>query len=367
MKKILSFTLKVFFFLIILLALYYFIQPEPFLGKISLYNFIFPGRERLPFGENPRVAYNFSLYNLNAMFASHEISGVQEQDNSFRVITIGDSSVWGTLLKPEETLAGQLDGKKIKIHDAERKLEVYNLGYPTLSLAKDVLILQRGMAYKPDLILWFTTMESFPNEKQIESPLLAKNSEEFAQLLTSYGEIPSWMPKSSPESFWEKTLFSQRRALMDLIRLQLYGFMWAATGIDQDYPADYPVAQVDFDRDNSFHGVDGIYPNDQMAWELLNVGMRIAGNVPVILINEPILISDGENSDIRYNFYYPRQAYDVWRKDLADRCTEEKWKCLDLWNLLSQSDFTNSAIHYNSEGGQKIVDTILDVLPESLQ
>ena len=43
MKKILSFTLKVFFFLIILLALYYFIQPEPFLGKISLYNFIFPG------------------------------------------------------------------------------------------------------------------------------------------------------------------------------------------------------------------------------------------------------------------------------------------------------------------------------------
>ena len=38
---------------------------------------IFPGRPRLPFGENPDKAYNFSLYSLDAMLASHEINARQ--------------------------------------------------------------------------------------------------------------------------------------------------------------------------------------------------------------------------------------------------------------------------------------------------
>ena len=40
------------------------------LGRISLYNSVFPGRERFPFGETPE-SYNLSLFDLNVMFASH--------------------------------------------------------------------------------------------------------------------------------------------------------------------------------------------------------------------------------------------------------------------------------------------------------
>ncbi|MBL8051691.1 MAG: hypothetical protein JNM46_10760, partial [Anaerolineales bacterium] len=82
-------------------------QPE--IGKFSLYNSIFKGRERLPFGENPKQSYNLSLFDLDAMFASHVIRGTEKTEDEFRVIVIGDSSVWGTLLKPEETLTGQLN------------------------------------------------------------------------------------------------------------------------------------------------------------------------------------------------------------------------------------------------------------------
>jgi hypothetical protein len=46
----------------------------PRLGQVSAYNHLFPGRPRFPFGETPREAYNFSLFDLDAMFAAHEIS-----------------------------------------------------------------------------------------------------------------------------------------------------------------------------------------------------------------------------------------------------------------------------------------------------
>jgi hypothetical protein len=44
------------------------------LGRLSAYNVLLPGRERFPFGEEPDRAYNLSLYNLDAMFASHVVS-----------------------------------------------------------------------------------------------------------------------------------------------------------------------------------------------------------------------------------------------------------------------------------------------------
>jgi hypothetical protein len=66
------------------------------LGRITLYNRLFPGRERLPFGENQRVAYNLSLYNVDAMLASHVVEGSAADDGTYRVfaatIGLGDTA-----------------------------------------------------------------------------------------------------------------------------------------------------------------------------------------------------------------------------------------------------------------------------------
>src|SRR5215207_10913447 len=114
-------------FVLFNLAFLFFRNLSP--GRISLYNSIFPGRERFPFGET-RESYNLSLFDLDAMFASHVLSGTEKAPEEYRVLLIGDSSVWGTLLTPEQTLAGQLNqavgtacGKTIR---------AYNLGYPTI-------------------------------------------------------------------------------------------------------------------------------------------------------------------------------------------------------------------------------------------
>jgi hypothetical protein len=53
---------------IIFNILFTFIDSES-IGKFSFYNHLFPGRLRLPFGENPTLAYNLSLNNVEAMIA----------------------------------------------------------------------------------------------------------------------------------------------------------------------------------------------------------------------------------------------------------------------------------------------------------
>jgi len=75
-------------------------------------------------------------------------------------------------------------------------------------------------------------------------------------------------------------------------------------------------------------------------------------------VNEPILISRGENSDIRYNFFYPRWAYDDYRQALQAKAIANGWNYLDLWDLVPESEFTNSAIHLTPAGEQLLAERI---------
>ena len=328
------------------------------LGKVSAYNYLFPGRERFPFGENPSRSYNLSLYNLDAMFAAHEIAAGSKPAGEYRVALIGDSSVWGTLLRPDQTLAGQLNGLRLKCR--ERAVRVYNLGYPTISLTKDVMLLRRALAYQPDLILWPTTLEAFPRDKQLVSPLVANNAADVRALEQQTGlALESNSAPLVQPSFWQRSLIGQRRALADLLRLQLYGVMWAATGIDQEYPEKFQPAQLDFEADASFHDWQPPnLPEDALAFDVLAAGVQAAGNIPVLLVNEPMLISAGKNSQIRYNFYYPRWAYDQYRQALAERARAAGWDLLDIWDSIPAAEFTNSAIHLTPHGEALTADRI---------
>ncbi|MBE0699879.1 MAG: hypothetical protein IH586_23385, partial [Anaerolineaceae bacterium] len=336
---------------------------EPHFGRMSAYNGLFPGRPRFPFGETPREAYNFSLLDLDAMFAAHEISAQRSPAGSrpeteFRVFLIGDSSVWGTLLRPEETLAGQLNAYHLAAADG-RVIRFYNLGYPTISLTKDLDLLDRAMGYRPDLVIWLVTLEAFPRDKQLAVPLLQNNPESTAALLARYKlDLPGSLVQPA---FFDRTLIGRRKNLADLIRLQFYGVLWAATGIDQVYPLDFPRAQVDLEADPTFHEKEDLQPAD-LAFEVLAAGQSAVANTPILLVNEPIMISSGANSDIRYNFYYPRLAYDQYRDYLSAQVKELGLDYIDAWDLVPQQDFTNSAIHLNRAGTARLVEVVKDFI-----
>ncbi len=350
----------------ILNLLFALLYPMSWLGKISLYNVFFPGRERLPFGENQAQAYNLSLYNLDAMLASLRLNATPKSPDEYRLLVIGDSSVWGTLLRPSQTLTGQVNA--LHLTCGGKQVQAYNLGYPTLSVTKDLMILQEAVArYQPDRILWMVTLEGLPRETQISSsPILANNAARAVSLIKDYDlQLDPNDPALVYPGFWDKTIVGARRPLADLIRLQFYGVLWGATGIDQTYPTDYEPAARDLAADTSFHGRKGpVLDTHSLALEALPAGMKLAGNVPVTFVNEPILISQGKNSDLRYNFFYPRWAYDQYRAALSSLMQANGWAYMDLWDLVDQKEFTNSAIHLTPVGEGQLAQAVGEGLVE---
>ena len=344
-----------------------FIPQGNAVGKLSLYNILWPGRVRLPFGENPQEAYNLSLYDLEAMFASHEINAGAKPADEFRIILIGDSATWGTLLEPGDTLSGLIDQAGL-IDENGKTVRAYNLAYPSMSITKDLMILEKALQYEPDLIVWPVTLQSFPRAIQIETPLVANNPERIRALIVNLGLTLSLDdPQFVDSTFMNRTLIGRRRAIFDALQLQFYGLKWAATGIDQTYPEDYTPAQRDFEAgDDTFQGwQEADFTTDQLALEVLDAGAALAGNVPVLVVNEPILVSEGENSNIRYNFFYPRWAYDLYRLAMNQAAENADWTYVDLWNVVPQKEFTNSAVHLTPVGSRVFFDALQPALVEA--
>ena len=88
----------------------------------------------------------------------------------------------------------------------------------------------------------------------------------------------------------------------------------------------------------------------------------MAGRTPILLINEPMFISQGVNSDIRYNYYYPRWAYDDYRALLAGESLRQNWNYLDLWDAVPGSEFTNTAVHLSPAGSAMFAQHVLEAI-----
>ena len=327
------------------------LNPMEALGHVSLYNLVLPGRERLPYGENSAQSYNLSTYNIPAMFASHVIARPKSA-NEFRVVVIGDSGTWGWLLNNKDTLAGQINAQNLRTADGKRVV-AYNLGYPVMALTKDVLILDEVLKYQPDLIVWPVTLESFPRTKQIFPSIVQNNVARVRSLIERYQlNLDSNDPRFVDPDFMGKTIIGQRRNLADWLRLQALGFAWAATRIDQFIPDQIKLRQSDFEKDVSWQTFTQsitLTEND-LAFDVLGAGMKMVGDVPVLLINEPMFISNGQNSDLRYNSFYPRWAYDQYHVMLNDKAAANGWHYLDLWDSIAPDEFTDTPVHLTPKG-----------------
>ena len=335
------------------------LDPIEALGSVSIYNVIVPGRERLPYGEDSARSFSLSLYNIPAMINSHVVARPKAADE-FRVIVIGDSGTWGWFLKNADTLAGQLTAQGLKTADG-RRIVAYNLGYPIMALTKDVLILDEALHHQPDLIVWPITLESFPREKQVFSPIVQNNAPRLRRLIkTTQLKIDPNDSRFVTPDFLGKTIVGQRRALADWLRLQLYGFSWAATGIDQFIPDQIKLRQSDFEADvswQSFKQATTLTEND-LAFDALAAGLKLAGNVPVLIVNEPMYISTGVNSELRYNSFYPRWAYDQYRDLLEQQAQINGWHYLDVWDAIAPEEFTDTPVHLTPNGSAQYAQLI---------
>jgi hypothetical protein len=341
-------------------------NPMEALGRVSLYNIVVPGRERLPYGEDSAKSYNLSTSNIPAMFASHIIARPKAADE-FRVIVIGDSGTWGWLLNNEDTLAGQINSQDLTTADGKHVV-AYNLGYPVMALTKDIMILEEALKYQPDLIVWPVTLESFPRAKQVFPSIVQNNAARVRSLIERYQlNLEPNDPRFADPDFLGKTIVGQRRNLADWLRLQALGFSWAATRIDQVIPDQIKLRQSDFEQDVSWQNFTQpitLTEND-LSFDVLGAGVKLVGDVPVLIINEPMFISSGQNSDLRYNSFYPRWAYDQFRAMLSDRAVANNWHYLDLWDSIAPDEFTDTPVHLTPQGMGQFAKAVSEAILQS--
>jgi hypothetical protein len=86
-----------------------------------------------------------------------------------------------------------------------------------------------------------------------------------------------------------------------------------------------------------------------------------------VLVNEPILISNGANSGIRYNFFYPRWAYDEYRELMIEHSRANGWRYFDFWDLAPLEEFTNSSFHLTPKGEALLTSKVAEAIQSTCE
>jgi len=326
---------------------------NPQVARISGYNAVFPGRTRLPFGVMGDP-YTITVENLDTMLASHTISA-RKATNEFRVVLIGDSSVWGENLGASEVISEQWN--HLKMQCGEKFIKAYDLGYPHPSIMKDLVILDKVIEYDPDLIIWFVTLNSLISQRV--NPFLTANQDRVDRILDTY-DIPfrggSKLIRKEP-AFFENTLVGQRSNLARQIKLQMLGIVWTATGADTNTLDNGDLPDFDVGDDPRYQGMQ---PPDDIRGMLLfgavEAGHGIASPIPVLLVNEPIFVTHEADSLLRYNVTYPRWAYDQYRAAMTSQVQTLRWNYLDLWKAIPPEYFSDAGLHLSASGERLLIE-----------
>ncbi len=335
-----------------LLLEYFFLTSGLNFGILDVYHTLGLQRQRFPISTYAPIDRALDVGNLDAMFASH-IATQPKAADEFRVFVFGDSAVWGISETPDQTLPNQINNLGLTCGD--KKVRVYNLSYPRSSASKDLMILDQATQYKPDLIVWVVTLYTLMPKTRVDHPLIAQNPDEFYKLAARF----DFLPKNYESFTLADQVAARERGLFRTIRYEVYSLVILATGKDQ-IQGDFEVAPRDLSADLAFEGMNPptVKPS-QISIDQVQDFYTLAGNTPIILVNEPILIEKNvPNSDVRYNYYYPRWVYDQYRQYLGEAAGQNGWNYLDLWNAFPPESFTNTPLHLNPEGEQKLAEMI---------
>ncbi len=256
-----------------------------------------------------------NVFDINSLFYSHVISGESKPENQYRIIFIGDSTVYTGKIYP--LLARYKCSGKV--------LSAYNLGYPGVSATKDFMILQEAMKYSPDLIIWSITYTIAGNNEGF----LRANPDRFAQMVNTY----QLSEAGSSSSLTGKTAFYQS----DRVRLETYLILYYSILDPATGGTDAIIHTALNDEAYTLEQGSGSAHGDQLS-SILRAFKEMTKNIPVLLINEPrpgVIVNMG--------------PYIQFRKDIVQLSTKERINFLDLGNLVPDQDFVDR-IHRNDKG-----------------
>lgn len=118
----------------------------------------------------PLITYNYNNDGLNERFDYN----VTKSDGVFRIITLGESFTYGSLVNTGDNWTEVMEDmlNKQNVCSNIKKVEVINLGvyaFDTPYIIKRFKDL--GVKYNPDLIIWFESGTGFTRYNELERPL----------------------------------------------------------------------------------------------------------------------------------------------------------------------------------------------------
>ncbi len=308
-------------------------------------------------------AYLHGQLPLEGLIAAHEIAYKPKVADEFRVIVLGDSAQWGALLNDSETFTAQLTDRHLLING--KRLVAYNLAYPGPSAVRDVFILDAVLDYKPDLIIWFQTATSLTAPQNgfngDHLTFYQLNGMRVDRIVQRYDQ--RWLYKMLvPRSVWSSTL-----AVPVWIDSLTYPFMPAI--VQPPYPSEQRILHRSIpEKAEVYDDFPGMKPLPNDTWQFLLIGKAMAERVGahLLLVNEPMFIGTGANSDTNYNELIARGMYDHYRAALTDFVRVNSIPFADLWDAIPPEHFTNTPLHADAEGWTLVVNRITDVLTKQM-
>ena len=341
-----------------------FIYLYPWFSTHQIYNHIVPGRLRFSDSQPgfEQTAHALSLYDdMDAMFALHIISAKSKPSNEFRVIFFGDSSFWGDVVSASETLPGQINSLNLR-NCRDQNIVAYNLAFPTSYVMKDFLILNKALRYNPDLIVWGITFQSLSYSNQNALGLLSSHSDETLYLIHHYMlNIPTDFLK--PRTRWDQTLLANRSNIKKLVIIQEDALPWMVTGVDGPLATTWQSQDNnDIDPKNKYLLHSKTLNSNDLMFDVLRSADDLAHPVQILIVNEPIFIATGKNSQQYYNIMDSRILYDKYRSILSDWAYTNRQPYFDAWNSVPMSEFTNTPFHISANGEKKLASLLSPVI-----
>jgi len=341
--------LKTIIFFLIINIFYGCINPP--VGKFVLFNNkILPGYKRLPVIWNYERHSNGSIYferyfidDLDLLFAGDIVSSQEKHGDEYRVMIFGDSSVWGTALFSNETLAGLINSKKLKTCDG-KQVTAFNLGYPNNSALKDLVIMDRAQQYQPDLSVWLFSMLALAQDSQV-SPFIDANPNYARNLIGTYNlDFDINKIAIQEDTFFDRTLIGRRQKLNLLVQYYASTIITAAVKTD-DPRVTTDREEIESSNPRKTNDFVGILPPADLHHYLVFDTLRVANQITngkILFVNEPIYISPDAN-DIAYNSLFPVWAYDQYRQILRELADERNYQFLDEWDIAMISNFQQAS------------------------
>jgi hypothetical protein len=328
---------------------------------------VFEGGKRLAAVGESRVFW------LDLLLRQHEVCWrAPATPDERRVFVFGNSGIFGLPVAARDTSVEVMNRSFVRDAIPAR---VYNLGYVFAYQIKDALIVREALRYRPDVIVYASTLSDQAHVSLVQFPPLIKffnaNSRAvdrfadekprgLAEPLANYQTMQKDVirPRAAWQSLRDSGLMLRVAAshwARDIRQSWFPGASWAKPKVRR--PAPYKCGEVKQEFQKYF--------SDWQSWSTLAYleQVREETGAEIIVVNWPV--ARDQRGDC-YNARYTTSALAEYSRWLRSETERRRLHYVDLQDVLPASEFVDSA-HLNAAGHRRVAGILGGKLRDVLQ